>query len=45
MEHTWEENAIVVQATEPDALTTKILAALDIRLTNPVLRVTHLPAA
>ncbi len=45
VEHTWEDNAVVVQATEPDALTTKILAALDIRLTNPVLRVTHLPAA
>ncbi len=45
VEHTWEGNALVVQATEPDALTTKILAALNIRLTNPVLRITNLPAA
>jgi len=45
VEHTWEDNAVVVQATEPDALTTKILAALGIRLSNPVLRVTNLPAA
>ncbi len=45
VEHTWEDNAVVTQATEPDALTTKILAALDIRLTNPVLRVTNRPAA
>ncbi len=45
VEHTWEDNAVVVQATQPDGLTTKILAALGIRLTNPVLRVTQLPAA
>ncbi len=45
VEHTWEDNAVVVQATEPDALTTKILAALNIRLANPVLRVTRFPAA
>ncbi len=45
VEHTWEDHAVVVQATEPDALTTKILAALNIRLTDPVLRVTNRPAA
>jgi hypothetical protein len=45
MVHTRKDIAVVVQATEPDAHTTKILAALNIRFTNSVLWVTHLPAA
>lgn len=45
VEHTWEEQAIVVQTTRPEPLTERILAALGIRLNNPVLRVTNRPAA
>jgi transposase len=43
-EYTWEEQAVVVQASQPDAPVADILAALGISLTNPVLRVTK-PAA
>ena len=42
VEHTWEEQAIVVQATRPHPLTERILAALGVRLANPVVRVTRL---
>jgi len=45
VEHTWEEQAIVVQATRPDRLTERILTALGIRLTSPVVRVTKTAAA
>ncbi len=41
VEHTWEEQAIVVQTTRPDRLTERILGALRIRLSNPVVRVTR----
>jgi len=40
VEHTWEEQAIVVQLTRPDRLTERILGAIGLRLNNPVLRVT-----
>ena len=43
VEHTWEEETIVVQITELDAELKAILGALGIRLSNPVLRVS--PAA
>ena len=39
-EHTWQEQALVVQASQPDAEVEKILSALGISLRNPVLRVT-----
>ena len=39
-EYTWEEQAIVVQASQPDTDVANILSALDISLSNPVLRVT-----
>ena len=42
VEHTWEEQAIVVQATRPQPLTERILAALGVRLANPLVRVTRL---
>jgi transposase len=45
VEHTWEEQAIVVQAGKPDAEVQAILDTLDIRLSNPVLRVSATPAA
>ena len=44
-EHTWEEQALVVQASQPDAEVEKILSALGISLRNPVLRVTRSAAA
>ena len=45
VEHSWEDQALVVQATAPDRDLQAILAALGISLTNPVLRVTPAPAA
>ena len=39
VEHTWEEQAVVVKATKPDAEVAKILAALGVRIDNPVLHV------
>jgi transposase len=45
VEHTWEEETIVVQTTELDAELKAILGALGIRLSNPVLRVSPTPAA
>ncbi|MGH7776467.1 MAG: hypothetical protein ACREPI_04725, partial [Candidatus Dormibacterales bacterium] len=45
VEHTWEENATVVQTTELDAELKAILGALGIRLGNPVLRVSPAAAA
>lgn len=45
VEHTWEDQAVVVQATTPDRDLKAILDALDIRLINPVLRVTSYQAA
>jgi len=44
-EHTWEEQAMVVQASQPDREVEAILGALGISLHNPVLRVTPAPAA
>jgi transposase len=45
VEHTWENQALVVQATRPPADVERLLAALGIRLPGPVLRVTNaLPA-
>ena len=43
VEHTWEEETIVVQTTELDAELKAILGALGIRFSNPVLRIS--PAA
>jgi len=45
VEHTWEGQAVVVKATKPDAEVETILEAVGIRLGNPVLSVTRLPAA
>jgi transposase len=45
VEHTWEDRAIVVQATKPDRDLQAILDALGIRLQNPVLKVSATPAA
>jgi transposase len=45
VEHTWENQAVVVKATKPDAEVAAILQALGIRLPNSVLSVTNLPAA
>ena len=45
VEHTWEEQAIVVQATRPDRFTERILSALGIRLASPVVRVTKTAVA
>ena len=45
VEHTWEDQAIVAQATKIDAALTAILAALDIRIDNPVLRVAKAASA
>lgn len=44
-EHTWEEQARVVQASQPDREVEAILAALGISLRNPILRVTPALAA
>jgi transposase len=45
VEHTWENEAIVVQSTRPEPLTAGILDALGIRLSDPVVRVSKVPAA
>jgi transposase len=45
VEHTWEEETIVVQTTELDTELQAILGALGIRLSNPVLRVSPAAAA
>lgn len=45
VEHTWEDQAVVTQATEVDAEVGAILKAVGIQLRNPVLRVSQLPAA
>jgi transposase len=45
VEHTWEEQAVVVQTTRPETLTERILKALDAHLGEPVVRVSKLPAA
>ena len=39
VEHTWEGQALVVKATKPDSQVAAILAALGLRLGNPVLHV------
>lgn len=44
-EHTWEEQALVVQASQPDPEVNRILDALGISLRNPVLRVIRSAAA
>ena len=44
VEHTWEDSAIVVRATKPDAEAKTVLDALGIRLQNPILSVRR-PAA
>src|SRR5215467_6369654 len=41
VEHTWENQALVVQATRPTAEVERILGAFGIRLPSPVLRVTN----
>ena len=45
VEHTWEEQALVIKATQPDAEVAAILQALGIRLSNSVLSVTNQTAA
>ncbi len=45
VEHTWEEQAIVVQITRPDRLTERILGAIGLRLNNTVLSVTKTATA
>ena len=45
VEHTWEDESIVVQTSELDAEQKAILDALRIRLTNPVLKVSRVTAA
>lgn len=45
VEHTWEEQAVVVQTTRPERLTEEVLAAVGIRLSNPVIRVTKAATA
>jgi transposase len=45
VEHTWEEQSIVVQLTRPDRLTAQILHALGLRLDSPVLSVTKTATA
>jgi transposase len=45
VEHTWEEQAVVVQASTPSRELQTILDALGIDLRNPVLRVSAAPAA
>lgn len=42
VEHTWEGQAVVVKATKPDAEVAKILAALGVRIDNPVLHVARM---
>ena len=42
VEHTWEDQAVVVKATKPDPEAAKILAALGLRIDNPVRQVTRL---
>ena len=41
VEHTWEDQAVVVKVTKPDPEVAKILAALGLRIDNPVLQVTR----
>ena len=47
VEHTWEDQAVVVKATKPDAQVARILTALGLRIDNPVLHVSRImpPAA
>jgi phage terminase large subunit-like protein len=45
VEHTWEDDAVVAQATEIGADVQAILKAVGIQLRNPLLRVSQLPAA
>jgi transposase len=40
VEHTWEEQAVVVKTTKPEPEVAAILAALGLRVDNPVIRVT-----
>ena len=40
VEHTWEKQALVVQATRPQADVERILEALGVRLPSLVIRVT-----
>src|SRR5215831_1555446 len=42
VEHTWEDQAVVVKATKPDPEVVKILAAIDLRIDNPVIQVTRI---
>ena len=42
VEHTWEDQAVVVKATKPEPEVVKILAALGLRIDNPVIQVTKL---
>lgn len=41
VEHTWEDQALVVKATKPDPEVAAILAALGLRIGNPVLSVSR----
>jgi transposase len=45
VEHTWENQALVVQATRPQADVERILDALGTRLPSSVIRVTNAPTA
>ena len=45
VEHTWEDEAIVAQATEVSTDVQAILKAVGIRIGNPVLRVSKTPSA
>ena len=44
VEHTWEDQALVVQATRPAEQIAHLLGALGIHLGAPLLRVTNLSA-
>jgi transposase len=42
VEHTWEDQAVVVKATKPDPEVAKLLEALGVRIDNPVLHVARM---
>jgi len=44
VEHTWEDSAIIVRASKPDAEVRTLLDALGIRFQNPILSISR-PAA
>ncbi len=42
VEHTWEDQAVVIKATKPDPEVVKVLDALGLHIDNPVIQVTRL---